>query len=192
MIYNPKTHRRRSIRLQHYDYSQNGAYFITICVQNRECRFGRVENGKMILNGSGQMIEKWWQKLPSKFSNIQLNAFIVMPNHFHGIIVIDNENNMGTENVGAHPCVRPDSNGQTHGSAPTRNTVDSMVQWFKTMTTNEYIRGVKTKRFPPFKKRIWQRNYHEHIIRNDTSWQMIDDYIIQNPETWKNDIFFVE
>lgn len=86
--YNPETHHRRSIRLKGYDYALPGAYFITICTQNRECLFGNVSNGVMQLNVAGKMIQKWWYKITMKFKNIKPDEFVIMPNHFHGIIFI--------------------------------------------------------------------------------------------------------
>lgn len=90
MKYNPQIHHRRSIRLKGYDYSQNGAYFVTICVQNRKFLFGKIRNGEMILNDAGKMIEKYWREIPKKYPNVILDAFVIMPNHMHGILIIDN------------------------------------------------------------------------------------------------------
>ncbi|PKL72573.1 hypothetical protein CVV26_00995 [Candidatus Kuenenbacteria bacterium HGW-Kuenenbacteria-1] len=100
MQYNSEIHHRRSIRLKEYDYSQNGVYFITICTQNHECLFGKIENEKMILNEYGKIVKKDWLEIPNHFPNIILDKFIVMPNHIHGIIIID-------ASVGAYPCGRP-------------------------------------------------------------------------------------
>ena len=100
---NPALHRRRSLRLKGYDYSQSGLYFVTICCQNHICRFGTIENGEMILNDAGNMIEKWCDELSNKFSDIELNTYIIMPNHFHAIIV-----NNGVVDVGADLRVCPD------------------------------------------------------------------------------------
>lgn len=86
MKYNPNIHHRRSIRLPGYDYSQAGAYFVTICTQNRLCLFGEVADGRMIQNVAGQMVETVWQQLPDRFPQILMDAFVVMPNHVHGII----------------------------------------------------------------------------------------------------------
>ncbi|WP_432821999.1 hypothetical protein [Trichloromonas sp.] len=98
MAYNPDLHHRRSIRLREYDYSSPGVYFVTSCIQGRECLLGDVVNGVMQLNEAGRMIEKWWLKLPEKFPEMAIDAYAIMPNHFHGIITI----------VGAAPCGRPD------------------------------------------------------------------------------------
>jgi REP element-mobilizing transposase RayT len=165
--YNPDIHHRRSIRLRGYDYSQEGLYFVTLCTQNHECLFGEIADGEMRLNEIGKMIEKWCAELSHKFQDIILDAHIIMPNHFHAIIV-----NTGTPAaVGADlrvcpdmrcPDMRcPDTWGE-HAGSP----LHAVVQWFKTMTTNEYIRGVKTLGWQPFNKRVWQRNYYEHIIRD--------------------------
>lgn len=193
MTYNPNIHHRRSIRLKEYDYSQNGAYFVTICVQNRECLFGEIVDGEMVLNDAGEIIKTEWEKLPQQFSNIELDVFAVMPNHFHGIVMIQNENNVGVPLVGTQNDGQPQlQTGQPQGIAPTgKNTIGDIIGAFKSLTTNEYIHGVKTKKFPPFEKRIWQRNYHEHIIRNEKSLETIQNYIINNPVKWQDDKFFV-
>ena len=120
--YNPDIHHRRSRRLRGYDYSQAGAYFITVCTRNRECLLGEIADGEMRLNDAGRMMQAVWDELPSHYAGIDTDAFIIMPNHIHAIVVI----------VGAAPCGRPDSdagqargqndNGQAQGLAPTRNT----------------------------------------------------------------------
>jgi len=158
MKYNPKIHRRRSIRLKNYDYSQKGAYFVTICTQDKKCLFGNIQKGKMGLNEAGKIIEKWWRELEKKFPSITLDASVIMPNHFHGIIVIGD--------VGEDLCVCPSENSHiypdlgTHAGAPlhTQNkpaTLSEIIQWFKTMTTNEYIRGVKSGTLPSFEMRLY-------------------------------------
>ncbi|HEY64384.1 MAG TPA: hypothetical protein G4O02_07405 [Caldilineae bacterium] len=179
--YDPERHHRRSIRLKGYDYSQPGAYFITIVTQNRECLFGEIMDGQIRLNDAGRMIERWWLELNHKFPTIHTDVYVVMPNHFHGIVIV----------VGADLRVRPDEDasrwnahsGGTHAGVP----LPAVVQWFKTMTTNEYIRGVKTLGWPPFPRRLWQRNYYEHIIRNDQEWDRIRTYIANNPLHWERD-----
>jgi len=188
MKYNPEIHHRRSIRLKEYDYSQAGAYFITLCIQQKVCLFGTIVDEKMILNSAGKRVDHWWNELKNKYGNIELGEYIIMPNHFHGIII-----------VGANLCVRPDNlrpeinnqiknMEQTHRSAP---TVGEMIQWFKTMTTNEYIRNVKQNGWEPFSGKLWQRNYYEHIIRNDKSLENISEYIVYNSNNWAKDDLFV-
>ena len=212
MLYNPSLHHRRSIRLKGYDYSQAGLYFITICCQNHICRFGTIENGEMVLNDAGQMIEKWCAELTNKFPDIELDRYVIMPNHYHAIIV----NNGCGAMVGADLRVCPDENMRVqgahagkgaHAGAPLPNAktgehdilgehtgspLHAVVQWFKTMTTNEYIRGVNNLGWQRFDKKLWQRNYWEHIIRNDKSYQRIADYIVNNPASWENDKFYKE
>lgn len=176
MKYNPKIHNRRSIRLKDYDYSQPGAYFLTICTQNKLSLFGHIIDSEMRLNDAGRMVARWWGKLNCKFPNIQTDTFIIMPNHIHGIIIIR------SEPVGADLCVCPNNKG-AHMGAP----LQKIVQWFKTMTTNEYIAHVKNDSWAPFPGRLWQRNYYEHIIRNQESLNRIRQYITENPARWAVD-----
>ena len=180
MSFDPQKHHRRSIRLQGYDYSQAGAYYFTIVTQGKAILFGDIENGEMILNEAGKMILKWWHELPKKFPNIKLGTFIIMPNHVHGIIIIESA---GVD-LRVNPAEIDTANGRTHGSAPTLGTI---IQWFKTMTTNEYIRGIKNLGWRPFDRRLWQRNYYEHIIRNQQDWERIHDYILANPANRDDD-----
>jgi putative transposase len=180
MKYNPDNHHRRSTRLNGYDYSQAGAYFVTLCSRARECLFGDIMDGEMRLNDAGCMIQKWWHESANKFTNIELDESVIMPNHFHGIIVI----------VGAALCGRPDNNahlpkkGQPHRVAP---TLGDIIDWFKTMTTNEYIRNVRQYNWPPFNAKLWQRNYYEHVIRNEEDLNRIRKYIVENPLKWGDD-----
>ena len=165
MIYNANIHHRRSIRLKGYDYSQAGLYFITICVQKKICLFGNINNDEMI----------------------------VMPNHFHCII-----ENVGANAypVGADLCVCPFSNspqnmgGQSNMGEHIGSPLRRVVQWFKTMTTNEYIRGVKLFNWQRFNKKLWQRNYYEHVIRNEKSYLQIAEYIKNNPAKWLDDTYY--
>ena len=165
-------HRRRAIRLPGYDYAQAGAYFVTICTQDRRCLFGDVADGHMHLNDAGRMIERWWQELQNKFPKIDTDEFVVMPNHIHGIVMI----------VGADLRVRPKPSG-THTGAP----LPEIVQWFKTMTTNEYIRRVKEQGWAPLDRRLWQRSYYEHVVRNDDDLNRTRQYIHDNPSGWHED-----
>lgn len=175
--YDPNIHHRRSIRLPGYDYSQEGWYFITICTQNRLCLFGEIIEDRMRLEEAGLMIDLWWRKLPGKFKNVQMDKYVVMPNHLHGIIM-----------VGAAPRGRPDiqreNQEQSYRIAP---TLGDIVDWFKTMTTNQYIRGVKIKSWKPFSEKLWQRNYYEHIIRDEKELNHFRQYIADNPVNWRTD-----
>ncbi len=171
---------RRSIRLGGYDYSRAGAYFVTICTQNRECLFGRIVNGKMILNDAGRMIQTGWDEIPSRYPGIDIGALQIMPNHIHGIVAIV---------VGAGPRACPD-NGQPQGAASTMSLPD-VVHRFKSMTTHEYINGVKQQGWTPFPRKLWQRNYWEHIVRNETELNRIREYIANNPVRWEFDRLYV-
>ena len=171
MRFNPKKHHRRSIRLKEYDYSQAGAYFVTMCTKGRECLFGEIGDGAMRLNDAGQMVDKWWVELTNKFPCVGKDEYVVMPNHLHGIVMI----------VGADLRVR--STKGAHTGAP----LPKIVQWFKTMVTNGYIRGVKQYDWAPFPGKLWQRGYHEHIIRDEKSLNNIRRYIQTNPLMWAHD-----
>jgi putative transposase len=189
MKYNPDIHHRQSIRLKGYDYSSKGMCFITNCTQNRENLFGEIVNNEMVLNIAGKMVERWYLELKNKFINFHYDVNVIMPNHFHCIIEILEAN------VGADLCVCPDMNQchvvqdeyagiqGRHAGLP----LPQIIQWFKTMTTNEYIKMVKQNLLPSFDKRIWQRNYHEHIIRSEQEYIKIADYIQNNPKLWKDD-----
>lgn len=172
MEYDPDIHHRRSIRLPEHDYSLPGSYFVTICTKDRTCFLGEIIDEGMHLNKAGEMIEKLWLKLPDKFSQIELDSFIIMPNHFHGIINILKSDlpfssSIDKENVTPLP---------------------EIIQWFKTMTTNKYIKGVKNYGWTAFNGKLWQRNYYEHVIRNDESLNKTREYIEYNPHKWKDDV----
>lgn len=231
---NPNFHNRRSIRLKGYDYSQAGLYFITMCIQNRECLFGEIvdsfvmanvgagvgaglrarpnenpmgnDSGKgdhagsplrqMILNDAGQMIVKWYAELENKFPNIRCHEMVVMPNHFHCIIEIAEMNSIQGAHVGVPLRGHPDDPSQCDPYEPIKYGPDNkkynpvigdIVGWFKTMTTNEYIRGVKNAGWKRFDGKLWQRDYWEHIIRDEDEYIRISNYIIHNPEKWLND-----
>lgn len=193
--YNPRTHRRNSLRLKGYDYSQPGLYFLTICCQDRMPCFGYIIHSKMHLSDAGKMIEKWYFELENKFPHIKCHAMVVMPDHFHCMIEIITK---GQTYVSAHS---PNANHANHGdhgdhanhgenANPGRgehigSPLPLVIQWFKTMTTNEYIRGVKTLNWVPFNKKLWQRNYHDIIVRDNHAFQTISTYILQNPRKWK-------
>lgn len=176
--YNPNIHHRRSIRLKGYDYSQKGLYFVTICTQNRLELFGKINNGNIILNDAGKMIKNIWDKIPHDLPNIRLHEFIIMPNHFHAIIQI-----VGADSISAPTDTIKRADME---SAPTVS-LSMVVQSFKRHTTIVYIKMVKQNILRPFNKRVWQRDYWEHIIRNENEYQRISRYIIDNPQKWQQD-----
>ena len=185
---------RRSIRLQDYDYSTNGLYFVTICVNKRLELFGDIIDGKMILNDAGKMVDEFWNKLPEKYENVYIDEHVIMPNHFHGILGIDNDNENGQTykgrhtglplqkcDVGVEPCFNP-----INGFNPIQG-LPRFVSWFKRMTTNRYIKNVHENNWEPFHQKLWQRNYYEHIIRNEKELEKTRYYITANPEKWIDD-----
>ena len=179
MKYDPDIHSRRSIRLKGYDYSQAGAYFVTICTQNQECFFGEIVDGNMVLNDAGRMVQTVWDELPQYYPGVDVDMFQIMPNHIHGIVVFIGD-------VGAGPRARPDDIGQPQGVAPTMSLPD-IAHRFKSFTTKSYIDGVKQKNWPKFPGKLWQRNYYEHIIRNENELNSIREYIYYNPLKWELD-----
>lgn len=175
MRYDPARHHRRSIRLKDYDYSQDGAYFVTICVYERQCLFGSVDQGEIRLNAPGMMVSKAWQDLDERFPEVKTDAFVVMPNHIHGILWL-----VGAPLVGA----LDDRIEATTRVAPALGRV---VGTFKSITTDKYIDGVKRYGWTPFSGKVWQRNYYEHVIRNERTLNATREYIEANPWQWAND-----
>lgn len=194
MKYNPEKYHRRSIRLKGYNYAQAGAYFVTIVAQGRACLFGEVADGTMRANDAVGMVHREWLALPTRFTEVGLDAFVVMPNHCHGIITIG-------PSVGATLVVAPDahrvdpyadmvalkSRAGTSPAPTARRTLGDIVGAFKSITTHAYIQGVKQSGWPPFPDRLWQRNYFEHTIRDEASLVRIREYIINNPLQWELD-----
>lgn len=214
--YNPEVHHRRSIRKRGYDYSCDGFYFVTVCCAYKMLLFGEISDNVMILNDAGRMIVKWYYKTAEKFPNIRCLENVVMPNHFHCIWQIQND--LVPAPVGADPRVCPDKRVPpvcSYKTLPDDNhkisdayTFDSeehlfnkgrhvglplhrVIQWFKTMTTNEYIRGVGQYNWTPFNEKLWQRNYYEHIIPDADAYDNIAKYIADNPANWQDDILYI-
>ena len=184
MKFNPDIHHRRSIRLQNYDYSQSGLYFVTICVNYRLAVLGQIMNGKMQLNDAGMIVENTWLDLVNHVSNVKLHEFVVMPNHFHGIIEI--------VGAGSKPAQHDDnlSNGNLRYEraglepAPTKG-LSEIIRQFKTFSARR-INQLQNSIGAP----VWQRNYHEHIIRNEADYLRIANYVQTNPLRWNEDCYF--
>ena len=172
VIDHPPFRQRRNLRLGGYDYAQPGAYFLTICVHDRACLLGDIVDEEMRLNDAGQVIANTWKELPKRFATLTLDRFVVMPNHVHGILMID----VGRPYITHH---RPGAAGEP--------TIGRIVGAFKSLTTVNYIRGVRQCAWTPFNGRLWQRNYYEHVIRDETSLNRIREYILQNPLRWAVD-----
>jgi putative transposase len=168
---------RKSIRLDNHDYSSEGFYFITICCFEKRCLFGDIVNNEMVLNAFGEIAFDEWFKTESLRPNIKMHEFIVMPNHIHGIINI-------VHPVGASYARPPVVLITGEHSSPLRGpsqTIGAIVRGYKAAVTS-VINKMNNK-----SNSIWQRNYHEHIIKNDESHMKIADYIVNNPCTWNND-----
>jgi putative transposase len=187
-----------SARLQNWDYGSNGAYFITICTKNRVRYFGEIVNGEMKLNDLGKLAEQYWLAIPQHFSFVELGNFVVMPNHTHGILIIDkNDNEMnGNANVDANANVletrliasRPSQTEKTGGFAGNKNpmfhnNISRIIRWYKGRCAFE-IRKIHAD----FE---WLSRFHDHIIRNAESFETIQNYIVNNPINWKEDKFHI-
>ena len=226
---------RRSIRLKGYDYAHEGLYFITICCQDRICRFGAIENGEMMMNEYGMIAQNEWLKLPERFHHVEMDVFQIMPNHMHGIISLNipptvgagftpaqntgqsrkntdqAQTNMGQpqtdighpQNDMWHPQInmghpqsdmwQPKTNlGQPpndlRATARVAPTVGDIVGAYKSLVANGCLEIFKSKNDTMGK--LWQRNYYEHIIRNEQSYHAISQYIINNPAKWTDDKFY--
>ena len=199
--YNPEKHHRRSVRLRNYDYSQNGLYFVTICVKNGECLFGEIVVGangicpEMKLNELGKIVEKEWLESAKIRKEINIHEYIVMPNHFHAIVEITDVGANGIrpinkcETVGTN-TIRPKNNnsiteGECHSPLRvqqrpigTSKTIGALVRGFKSSVTKQIG-------FSP-----WQRSFHEHIIRDRNAHARIAEYIVNNPINWGKDKFY--
>lgn len=205
MPYDPNKRHRRSIRLKGYDYSQAGAYYLTIVAQHRVCLFGDIMDATIQLNDAGEMLWEQWLTLPQRFPNVDLDEFVVMPNHVHGILLITEPDHNGessgspvstpnadpAQNRRGAPLWSPNplpNPGQAQGTAPTPNpTLGNILGAWKSLATNKYIQGVKQFNWEPFEQRLFQRNYWEYVIRTDTELEMIRDYIANNPANWNGD-----
>ena len=153
-MYNPNIHFRKSIRCKNYDYSQNGYYFVTICTQGKEFLFGRIENGKMLLNDYGIIVENEWIQTATMRINIELDEYVIMPNHIHVIIRINN----GMELAGGG--VKTETFEQF--GKPTSNSISTIIRGYKSSVTRQ-INTLRNLQGMP----VWQRNYYEHIIRKE-------------------------
>ncbi|MEM9276178.1 MAG: transposase [Cyanobacteria bacterium P01_F01_bin.143] len=190
MKYDPQHHNRRSIRLPKYDYSRSGLYFVTICTYQKLNWFGEIRDDKICLNQIGKIVAREWLRSSEIRQEIELDEWVVMPNHLHGIMIINQSNNDGnirkltdpnTNNLGAH------SDAHSGASlAPLRErkpcSLSSFVAGFKSAVTKQ-VREICQE--PDF--RLWQRNYYESVIRDRQQLNNVRRYIINNPLCWKED-----
>ena len=163
---------RRSIRLKGYDYSADGAYFITTCVRNRECLLGEIKDGQIIINQYGAIVRDVWESLPNIVSDIDLDEYVIMPNHFHAIISI----NKSLESTEVYKDLDIDDI-----KARRKMILPKLVGRFK-MLTAKAINNARE-----IEGSFWQRNYYERVIRNEEDCQIVRQYIINNPIQWELD-----
>ena len=195
-------YRIASARLQSWDYGANGAYFITICTKNRKHFFGEIENHQMILNDIGKLAEKYWMEIPAHFTFIELGEFVIMPNHTHGILIINKTNDNGNGNVETRQCLVstppippiPPTTPTTPTTAipPTpwqlrfqnqrKNTISSITGSYKSVVSKNA--RLINKNF------AWQPLFYDNIIWDAQSFETIQNYIANNPKNWKEDRFF--
>jgi REP element-mobilizing transposase RayT len=181
----PTQHHRRSIRLAGYDYTQVGVYFISLCAHNRQCFFGEIVDGAMRLNDLGEIVaEQWIQTGTIRQHEIALDAWVVMPNHFHGIVMIVDKDTL--PDVGCRGTARRAPMVERFGQ-PAAGSLSTIVRSFKSAVSKHINQWRKTSGAP-----VWQRNYWEHIVRNETDLYEIRQYICNNPLSWTLDRLFVK
>jgi putative transposase len=184
---NSDIHHRRSIRLRGYDYSRPGFYFITVCVHERECLFGTIINNQMLTNEYGSIVKVEWIKTAEMRRDVMLGEFVIMPNHFHGILrIIENcEADPTGRKIDRQEVNRKKGDQQVAPTGPKTKSVGAVMAGFKSAVTKQ----INTIRDTPGAP-VWQRNYFEHIIRNNTDYNQIAEYILTNPQRWKEDRLF--
>ena len=179
MNYEPGTHRRRSIRLAGYDYSQVGAYFVTLCAFRHQSVFGEVADHQIRLNELGRIVEETWMTLPNHYDFIVLDAFVVMPNHVHGVVVLIEDQDRAwaaMQSPYVEAGLKP---------APTkakRHGLPEIVRGFKTFSARRINESRGTRG-----RTVWQRNYYERVIRDERELSRIREYIVQSPQNWETD-----
>lgn len=200
-----KKHHRKSIRLKGYDYSSNGGYFVTICVKNRECLFGEIINGEMNLSEIGQIAYNNWIEIQNNFNNVEIDEFVIMPNHLHGIILINSEDKINHESSSGNGLMNQTPANQNHVINGLQSTNDSSFNICENNISGKYnlmlnpkitlgkiIRHFKAKTSRIIRKNNheyfqWQQNYHEWIIRDEKHLDRFRNYIYQNPLKWEID-----
>lgn len=194
MVLYKNKYRIASARAPWWDYGWAAPYFITICTQDRENYFGEVINGSMRLSQAGLLADVLWYQIPHHAQSVELGAFVVMPNHIHGILILNGGGgdgrdkaclvSTGVTGVTGDPAVPdpPLSPSQKRFRNPGKNTVSSIIGGYKSAVTNHANRlGIAM---------AWQPRFHDHIIHNDAEYQRINDYIESNPQNWNKDKFF--
>lgn len=193
MPYDPQKHHRRSIRLKGYDYTQAGAYFVTLCIRNRDCLLGEIIQGIMHLSPFGRIVEKEWYRTATVRRNVELDAFVIMPNHIHGIIILTDTNRNPLRATRRYlPVCSPDFIERVVPTAgimdkpllkgPLSGSLGAMVGQFKSLSAKRINRLRQTPGVP-----VWQRDFYDHIIHRSASLHAIQRYIVENPLHWRDD-----
>ncbi len=172
-----------STRLPNWDYSDNGYYFVTICTKDKEEFFGGIVNNKIQLSEIGKIVEKYWLEIPNHFTFVELDEFIIMPNHMHGIVIIKNENHV-VPNVETRHCLvsTTDANKKTNRfQNQGKHTISSIIGSYKSICT-KIINKIQNNEFF-----AWQSRFYDHIIRNEKEFYRIRQYIKDNPMNWNGD-----
>ena len=202
-MYDPEKHHRHSTRLKEYDYSRTGVYFVTVCVKNKENLLGKIIDGEVVLSEIGKIAEQCWNEIPIHYPCVQLDKYVIMPNNIHGILkIIDNDyvgvDNVGMKNVGAEdfqplrPHTQKNINMGVENFQPLHQPKINQYQQIIPKSLGSIVRGFKigvTKwcNHQKYKHFAFQRNYHEHIVRNENELNRIREYIINNPLQWQFD-----
>ncbi len=160
MPFDPSIHHRQSIRLKNYDYSSPGGYFVTVVAYQRECLLGEILNCQVVLSKYGKVVKAAWMNLPRHFNDVHLDHGVIMPNHIHGILLF----------------------GLHENDVKNRPGLARVIEWFKFYSSKQ-INNARQSRGA----NVWQRNYYEHVIRDENDWQIIRDYIDLNPTRWDED-----
>lgn len=180
-MYNPNTHHRKSIRLKEYDYTNANWYYVTICSLNKENVFSKVANNKVVLNDIGLIVQEEWLRTKEIRKNIDLDDYVIMPNHIHGIIIIEYDlNELNNNGDDCRDTMHRVPTDRTFGS-PIPNSLSTIIGAFKAAATRRISKTLKSH------QSIWQRNFYEHIIRNDDDLYRIRKYIQLNPLKWNLD-----
>jgi len=194
MNYYLKKGERRSIRLRGYDYSQEGAYFVTLCTHNRESLFGKIVDGKMRLNGIGVIVRDEWLRSGQIRQEAHMDEFVVMPNHIHGVVIFQDDMSTYVGATGGRPVLKNETPSpkwkesvDNHSSSPAphgpnKRSLASFIAGFKSASAKLIAEATGVSRMP-----VWQRNYYEHIIRNEKNLIAIRHYIRMNPSNWASD-----
>ena len=207
---------RKNLRIPKFDYAQPGAYFVTIVTQDRQKIFGQIIDMDVELSDVGKMVKEVIDQIPGHYLGVNVELFVIMPNHVHLLLLITNVAAGLSASVaaglragvvagpragvvaspragvvaGPRACQSDHiEDGQPQGVDPTKEqlSLPEIVHRIKSLTTHRYSIGVNEKGWPRFEKRLWQRNYYEHVIRNERDYQAVFDYILNNPRNWEMD-----